>query len=73
MPTNKKRINITADRDVERALVRAAKRDGIPVASKAAELISTALELEEDIYFSALAHTRASKRATYYAHRDAWK
>lgn len=74
MPTAKTRINITADNDVERSLMAAAKRDGVPVASKAAELLRLALEIEEDLALSSLADERlAHKKVRWFSHKKVWK
>ena len=73
MSTTKKRINITADVDIEAALLRAAKRDQVPVASKAAELLRLALEIEEDSYFATLASKRLSEKVKYIRHDRAWR
>ena len=73
MTTTKRRINITANKDVEKALIRSAKRDGVPLASKAAQLLYIALELEEDLALATLAHQRASqKNVKYLTHRQVW-
>lgn len=58
MATTKARINITAEPEIEQALRLAARREGIPVATKAAELLAIGLELEEDIALAALAEER---------------
>ncbi|KKW02020.1 MAG: hypothetical protein UY36_C0012G0003 [Parcubacteria group bacterium GW2011_GWA1_49_11] len=74
MPTTKTRINITADKDIERSLVAAAKRDGVPTASKAAELLRLALELEEDLALSAIADERLTgKKIKWLSHKQVWK
>lgn len=73
MTTTKKRINITADADVEAALIRSAKRDKLPVTTKATELLRLALELEEDVVLGFLANERFSKRERYLSHEKAWK
>lgn len=74
MPTIKRRINITTDRDVEKSLLAAAKRDQVPVAAKAAELIRLALELEEDLALSTLVEERLSnKKIKWVSHKEAWK
>lgn len=49
MPTTKRRINISVPAHIERALTKISRRDHIPVATKALNLIQTALEIEEDI------------------------
>lgn len=72
MPTIKRRINITADKGVERALVLSARRDGVPVASKAAELLRNALELEEDLAWCAIIKERTSKKVKLLTHKQVW-
>lgn len=74
MPTIKRRINITTDQDVEKSLLAAAKRDRVPVAAKAAELIRLALELEEDLALSTLAEERlCDKKIKWVSHKEVWK
>lgn len=73
MPTTKPRINITTDEDVRLALKSAAKRDGVPVATKAAELISIGLTLEEDFILADIADRRAAPGATFIPHAKAWE
>ena len=73
MPTLKHRINITTDREVETALKRAAKRDGVPLATKAGLLLRRGLEIEEDIYFADLAKFRMQHGKKYLSHHEAWK
>ena len=74
MPTTKHRINITTDKQTEKFLSWAAERDNMPVATKAAELLRIALELEEDEYFGKIATERlAMKNVKYVPHELAWK
>lgn len=74
MPTTKRRISITADKDIEKALILSAKRAGVPIAAKAAELLRGALELEEDMAWIKLADKRMSeKNLTFVSHKEAWK
>lgn len=74
MPTTKTRINITADSDIKKSLVMAAKRDGVPRATKAAELLRIALELEEDLALNNLAEDRLSGgRVNWLSHKKVWK
>ena len=74
MPTIKRRINITADQDVEKSLLAAAKRDRIPVAAKASELLRLALELEEDLALGVLAEERLSnKKIKWVSHKEVWR
>lgn len=72
MPTLNTRINITADKDLEHALTRVARRDKMPVAAKAAELLRLALELEEDLLLAQIAGERATKKVRFVSHERAW-
>ena len=72
MPTNKTRINIVTEPEVEKALKESARRENIPVATKAAELLILALSLEEDSALGVIAHQRARKKNTYVPHMKAW-
>ena len=74
MPTIKNRINITADKDLEKTLKMLAKRDGVPVATKAGNLLRIALELEEDIAWAQVVKERMSeKNIKWISHKTVWK
>jgi len=73
MATTKRRLNITLEPALEIALTRSAKFDRVPEATKAAELLSFALSLEEDIGFESLAKTRDTKDLKLIKHSVAWK
>jgi hypothetical protein len=73
MATTKTRINVSLSDDVEKALVALAKRDQVPHATKAAELLRQALEIEEDRVFDVIASGRELVGAKFVAHKDAWK
>ena len=73
MVTTKTRINITAEPEIEQAVRLAAQREGIPVATKAAELISIGLALEEDIVLALLADQRSKTKAQFVSHDEAWQ
>jgi len=73
MTTTKKRINISVAKPLERVIERLAKRDQMPVASKAAELIRLAIEMEEDQVLDAIASERLRKDARRISHAHAWK
>ena len=73
MATNKKRVNITLSPELERAISRVALRDKVPQATKAAELLRLALEIEEDEVWDALASSRDARGARYVSHQKAWK
>ncbi len=73
MPTQKKRINIAVSDRVEDAVSRLARRDEVPVARKALELIEHALEIEEDIAFGRLAESRRNQKGVrYLSHQEVW-
>ncbi|MBI2642694.1 MAG: hypothetical protein HYW97_02540 [Candidatus Wildermuthbacteria bacterium] len=73
MATTKTRINISLSDGVRDALAKLARRDRIPQATKAVKLLETALELEEDQVWDALAQKRDLKSARYVSHTKAWK
>lgn len=73
MPTIKTRLNISLPDDVRDALSRLARRDRVPQATKAARLLETAIELEEDNVWDAIAKQRDAKNARYLSHDKAWK
>jgi len=72
MPTDKKRINISVTDDIEEAIKLLAKRDNVPVATKANDLIRMAIELDEDDILREIAEKRDTKDASYVSHEDAW-
>ena len=72
MPTTKTRINLSLSDDVRNALIKLARRDRVPQATKAARLLETALELEEDQVWDLLARQRDTKNARYLAHDRVW-
>jgi len=71
--TAKTRINISLSNILKDALVNLAHRDRVPPATKAARLLETALELEEDRVWDMVAQKRDSKAARYISHDKAWK
>lgn len=73
MPTDKTRINVSLPAHVEKILDRLAKRDDIPRATKALELIRSAMETDEDEIWDALASQRDVKKAKFVSHSSAWK
>lgn len=73
MPTSKKRLNITLSKQTALFLRHLSLRDDVPQATKAAELLEKALEMEEDEYFSAEADKRAAKDVGWMSHEAFWK
>lgn len=72
MPTTKKRINISLSPDLDIMLSRVAKRDKVPQATKAANLLAFALEIEEDIVLDRMANERDGRNARFLSHRQVW-
>ena len=73
MATLKTRINISLSNEVDRAWAARAKRDRMPRATKAVELLNLALELEEDSAWDILASQRDTRGARFIPHERAWK
>ena len=72
MPTTKKRINISVSGPLEKALEKLARRDQVPEATKAAELLQVAIELDEDQIWDTIASFRDTKKAKFVSHKKAW-
>ena len=74
MATTKDRINITLPKLTRAALKIVAKRDAIPEATKASELLTMALEIEEDLALGAIAEARMKKGGRLILDSDiVWK
>ena len=72
MTTTKKRINISLSSDLNKALITVAKRDQVPEATKAAELLRLGMELEEDILLESLASNRLKTAKKPITHKQVW-
>jgi hypothetical protein len=73
MATTKTRINVSVSSEVEKAIISLAKRDQVPNATKAAELLRMALEIEEDKVFSEIADERLSEKNTkWLSGKNVW-
>lgn len=72
MSTLKKRVSISLSAPVEDILAKLARRDEVPQATKAAELIRMAIEMEEDQFFDLIASKRDEKGAKFASHKKAW-
>jgi len=68
MSTAKSRINISVPEDVRSALESLAKRDQMPTATKARDLIEIGLEAQEDEYWDIIASKRDQKNTKFYTH-----
>jgi len=72
MSTTKKRIILSISKPVEQTLELLAKRDQVPQATKAAHLLETALEIEEDQVWDQVAQERDTKNARFVSPKKAW-
>ena len=72
MSTTKKRVNISLSSPMENILAKLAKRDDVPQATKAAELIRIAIELEEDQVFDTITSERDIEKVKFVSHKKAW-
>ena len=73
MATTKKRINITLSPAEEEAISKLAKRDHVPEATKAAQLLRLALEIEEDEVWDQIATERLKTSKKMLSHKEVWK
>ncbi|MEX2054066.1 MAG: hypothetical protein WD883_00775 [Candidatus Colwellbacteria bacterium] len=73
MATSKKRLNISLAPEVDKAISELAKRDGIPQATKAANLLRIGLEVEEDFIFDKIATARYKEKGPTLSHNEVWK
>jgi len=73
MATIKKRVNISIPKSTENALAKLAKRDQVPQATKAAELLQLAIELEEDRFLDNIAARREKEGGGLLSHEEVWK
>lgn len=75
MPTKNPRVNVVLERPLYEVLRRLAKRDRISVSSKVRDLVSRALETEEDVALAALAEQRERtfNRGRALSHEQVWR
>ena len=73
MPSTKTRINLTVPVEMERNLLRLAKRHDRSLATVTLELIRQALEIVEDDALLAVAEERERHRGALLSHARAWK
>lgn len=66
-------MSVSLSQEDANIITRMAKRDQISRASKITQLLRQAIELEEDMYFSALGDARlAEKNIRWISHKEAW-
>jgi hypothetical protein len=73
MPTSKKRLNVTLSDELEEAIRFLAKRDNVPEATKAAELLKAAVEIDEDEVWNRIAEERDTEDAIFISSDEFWK
>lgn len=73
MSTQKHRINLSVPTQLDRALHRLATRDEQSVTTKALDLLTRAVEIEEDEALLAVAERREKKKAKFVSHEKAWR
>jgi len=73
MATAKKRLNISLAPDLDNALVGLARRDSVPPATKAAELLRVGLEVEEDVILDRIATNRYKTSEGKLSHDEVWR
>lgn len=74
MPAKNPRVNVVLERPLFEAIRRLAKRDRISVSSKVRDLVTRALEAEEDVALAALAERREQSfdRGRALSHEQVW-
>lgn len=73
MPTKKRRLNITLNKDAAFYVKKIALRDDVPEATKASQLIELALEIEEDMYLSKISDDILEKsKGKTISHKEFW-
>ena len=72
MPTSKKRTNLVLSSELDTALTHLAKRDNVPKATKATELLKIAIKIEEDEVWDKLAQERDNEDSNFVTHKKAW-
>ena len=58
--------------DLDKVITLLAKRDKVPQATKATELLKMAIEMEEDAVLEDIAKKRDTKNAEFVSHEKAW-
>jgi hypothetical protein len=72
MATTKRRLNITLSPEADALISLIAKRDRVPAATKASELLDLSLALEEDRALTRLAEKRLKAKGRKLTHKDVW-
>ena len=70
MSTIKSRLNISLPDDIKKALLSIAKRDQMPAATKAVELMEIGMEIKEDEMWDEIAANRDNKDTVFHPHLE---
>jgi len=74
MPTTKKRVAVTLDKDTEWALKKLSRMYKVPLATKASELLRLGIETWEDTVWAGIAGERSrNKNKKYISQEKFWK
>lgn len=73
MSVYKHRINLSVSERLDRTLQRLATRDKQPVTTKALDLLTRAVEIEEDDVLLAVALRREKKKVKFVSHEKTWR
>ena len=73
MSTTNPRINVTIPPEIAAILKNKADKHKISVSRLALNLITDAMERDEDIYFSKIAELREESTIKWITHNDVWK
>ena len=74
MPTKNPRVNVVLEKPLYTNVERLAKRDGVSLSMKVRDLVSAALEIEEDIVLAKFADVREKSfnRKKSLKHDEVW-
>jgi len=72
MTTDKPRLQVTLDKEMQGLIATIAKRDNKSQSAVAVDLMRQAAELQEDYYFSELADKRLAENNPRLDHDDVW-
>ena len=73
MATTKPRLHISLSKPEEQFLAALAKRDQVPRATKASQLVRQAMEIEEDFALSKIATARDVPGVKWMSEKEFWK
>ncbi|MBI5074284.1 MAG: toxin-antitoxin system, antitoxin component [Nitrospirae bacterium] len=74
MPTNNPRVNVVLEKPLYANVERLARRDGVSLSMKVRDLVSVALEIEEDVALTKFADAREKSfsRKKSLKHDEVW-